>query len=80
VRPALAISASDHAVLVDADSEQICAAKLISLGAVTGHRVRAAGGREARAPPLYLAACAVVSEPEAWAMLATAAVEMVQNI
>jgi geranylgeranyl pyrophosphate synthase len=78
VRPALAISASDHAVLVDADSEQICAAKLISLGAVTGY-VLLAGGKRVR-PTLYLAACAVVSEPEAWAMLATAAVEMVQNI
>jgi geranylgeranyl pyrophosphate synthase len=38
-----------------------------------------AGGKRVR-PPLYLAACAVVREPEAWAMLATAAVEMVQNI
>jgi hypothetical protein len=29
---------------------------------------------------LCLVACAVVSEPEAWAMLAAAAVQMVQNI
>jgi len=37
VRLALAISASDHAGLVDADSVQIRAAELISLGGAAGH-------------------------------------------
>ena len=43
MRPALAISESDHAVLVDADSDQIRAAKLISLGAVAGYVLLAGG-------------------------------------
>ncbi|CAL5059413.1 unnamed protein product [Urochloa decumbens] len=47
VRLALAISASDHAGLVDADSVQIRAAELISLGAAAG--AAAAAGHPAEA-------------------------------
>ncbi|CAN6277995.1 unnamed protein product, partial [Urochloa humidicola] len=54
VRLALAISASDHAGLVDADSVQIRAAELISLGAAAG--AAAAAGHPDRSPAEALSA------------------------